>query len=168
MTPRDGTITLHQPRTPATERVSFTLLARSPGTAPIQREIRVDFWLDNSCIGFATHSVTVIPKRFVGVIPRAPANPPESVRVPRIKREDCDLAIRVLRETRQGADAYSVELRSRVPGRACESKSAGTLWLDGQSVTAYIGDLLDPQFAQYPLDPQMRMPDAEYEAAVSK
>jgi pimeloyl-ACP methyl ester carboxylesterase len=166
VTPRERSMIIHQPRNAATERVTFTLLARTPGPVPLQREIRVDFWLDNSCIGGAAHPVIVMPKGFVGVIPDAQASLPGSLRLPRVQRDDCDLAIRVLHEPRKGADAYSVELRSRVPGRSYESKAAGTLWLNGQSVTTYVSDLLDPQFAKYPLDPQMQMSDAQYAAAL--
>jgi hypothetical protein len=167
VSPREGSVTLHQPRNATTERVSFTLVARSPGAAPAEREIRVDFWLDNSCIGGASRPVTIIPRGYAGVIPQAKADPPPSLQIPRTQREDCDLAIRILREPREGADAYSVELRSRVPGRSYESKPAGTLSLNGKHVTAYIADLLDPYFAKYPLDPQRQMSDAEYDAAVT-
>jgi hypothetical protein len=166
VTPRERTITVHQPRNETTERASFTLVAGSPGAGPVQREIRIDFWLDNSCIGGASHMVTVLPRGFAGVVSQPPPVRQPDLRIPGTQREDCDLAIRVIREPREGADAYSVELRSRVPGRSYESKPAGTLTLNGKDVTAYIAGLLDPQFAKYPLDPEGRMPDDEYDAAV--
>jgi hypothetical protein len=158
---------IQHPRNPATEKVTFKLQARSPGAAPVTREIRADFWLDNSCIGGLKYTVTILPEDYSGSFPTPIVAQSETLRFPRARREDCDLAIRVLRDRRAGVDAYNIEFRSAVPGRSYESKSVGGLWLDGKDLETYLSELLDPQFAKYPLDPLMKMTDDEYGAAIA-
>lgn len=161
--PREKVMAVRRSRK-AIESVTFELEARNPGDRPVSREIRADFWLDNTCIGAASHTVTVIPKGYVGPVPSKAAEVVDTVRVPRVPRDKCDLIVGVQHIGGSGDDAYEISLRSDVPGRSYEFKDAGILRIEGKQLGEWVNELVDPKFAAFPADPTLN--DEEYEAAV--
>ena len=162
---RDRHLVVCQPFKADSERVVFRLTALDPGDGPATRVVRADFWMENTCIGSVSRSVTVLPPGYLGVLPRTGPKVVDRVRVPRVMREPCDLIIGVRHEPARGSGVYAVSLRSVVPGRSYEWKEVGSIQLNGQDVGSYISELLDPEFNSYPKDPTLT--DEQFEEATA-
>ena len=163
--PRTQSMVIKRKHDPRAEQTEFHLLARNPGIKPLKKEIRADFWLDNSCIGSATFVTVVKPKSYSGAsLPKSPSSS-EPVTISSLGRQDCDLVIGVTRDVHEKGENYEIVLHSRVPGHSYDFKAAGTFELEGTDLAAYLKEMIDPKFQTYPAD-DPKLSDEEFAAAL--
>jgi len=145
-----ATMRVHRVRDSKTEEVQFSLTARSPGTAPLRRDITAEFWLRNAPIGTVTHYTMVVPRNYEGMVLGDGRSRAEAFAVPLVRREDCDLVVMIEGRDRPGQPPFRVRVRSEIPGEEYASLDCGDLLLPQNDLAAYIQTSLDPLIGQYP------------------
>lgn len=143
-------------RNPAGEQdegVSFIVTPRDPGPAPILRELSASFWQGTNQLGSATHRTAVTPVGWTGPLPDGYGTDCNTgVRFSSVPRRNCELALNVVSDDRQGFSPFKLSLRSEIPGEAYENRAAG-IYNTPQgkdSLEAYLATFFDDLFKVYP------------------
>jgi hypothetical protein len=137
-------------RDPEKEKATFTLTARNPGAQPQMREIRAEFYLGNSCIGSVTHATCVIPAGYLGNYTAGGQLTQQPVALPRVRRQDCDLVIRIEGRDNSGQAPFRMSMRSELPDDAYDGKYVGDLSVPGNDLATYLNSFYTAQFQKYP------------------
>jgi len=161
---RSAPVVIKRERDPKTEAATFLLTAKSPGPAPVRREIVASFYRANDCVGAVTHETLVIPKNYVGQITVAGGGTFDPVVITGRPRTESDLIIFV-RKDNAHSDTYQIELKCNVPGQEYAIQDMGTLDLQGSEFSNLFSKVLDPLFRTFPSDPNLS--NAQFDRAVA-
>ena len=135
------------------ESVSFIVTPRDPGPVPILRELCAAFWQGTNLLGSVSHRTAVVPVGWTGPLPDGYGEDFDTgVRFSSVPRRNCELALNVVSDDRQGFSPFKLSLRSEIPGEAYENRAAG-IYNTPQgrdSLEEYLGKFFSDHFDVYP------------------
>jgi hypothetical protein len=135
------------------ESVSFIVTPRDPGPKPILRELSAGFWQGTHLLGSVTHRTAVVPVGWTGPLPEGYGSEINTgVRFSSVPRRNCELALNVISDDRQGISPFKLSLRSEIPGEAYENRAAG-IYNTPQgkdSLEEYLSKFFSDNFKVYP------------------
>lgn len=149
--PGSTKLVLKPVREAALEETVFNVTAQSPGLEPRTRELRAEFWQDNTCLGSVCHHTKVVPANWTQGVSGDGQETAVGFQL-RAPREQCDLCISVQGEDEEGMPPFRMNLRCIVPGAEFGDLYVGKLnVVDSKlSLDEYLSQFYADQFNQLP------------------
>ncbi len=157
-------LVIKRQRNPRTEMTRFQLTALDCGPEPVTREICMDFWHGNQCVGAATHQTVVVPRGYRGPVDGHGGGQVHPLKITDEMRTSPDLVVYVHSINTSGQPPFLVQMRSTLPERPYEAKTVGTLDIQGDDLAEYLNSIYSDQFDNFPQE-EFYETKQEYQAA---